>query len=334
MSASTVLAYSYEAAYHCPQCAGNRFGTSWETGFVLESARDSEGNEIGAVAPWDEWFEPLVVTVQVLACDTCGKELDSYEPLDEIEVRAAEEGAEAGRIAGSWVTDGNTDAETYRRLLGGIRDGDPEILDSLPSAPFSGEYADGLLPRDFLADVGLTEEHDAADDVLRTYEDAYTEAAGAEVERACLAQQSTPDRAKEAASWFETADRPDGGSFVRLKGGAPEWVPDLVRLAHASMLPDDWRYATVREALDFIADSIREEDAEEEAGTFAQSTDDYTSDVLAWLGSHSSRTGYVDEAISDGLTSPSAGIISVIACGQYLERCEVYRLVLSALEEG
>ncbi len=63
--------------------------------------------------------------------------------------------------------------DAARRLLDGIADGDPLVLDELPCSPLSGEWADGLLPRDVLAEYGLDEEHDAADDVLSAFEAGY-----------------------------------------------------------------------------------------------------------------------------------------------------------------
>ena len=48
------------------------------------------------------------------------------------------------------------------------------VLDLLPCSPLSGEYADGLLPRDVLESAGIDEDSDGADDVLRAYEDAFS----------------------------------------------------------------------------------------------------------------------------------------------------------------
>jgi ribosome modulation factor len=93
--------------------------------------------------------------------------------VEDVLERAEQEGYEAGKAAGSWLLDGNSSEETARRLLAGIEDGDPEILEALPSSPLSGECADGLMPRDVLGWYDLDEEHDAADDVLRAFEDGY-----------------------------------------------------------------------------------------------------------------------------------------------------------------
>jgi hypothetical protein len=66
------IAYMYEAALHCPDCALERFGRDadgWITG------ADSEGNQIGVVPPWDE-TDPAGEY-----CDTCGVQI--AEPWDD-----------------------------------------------------------------------------------------------------------------------------------------------------------------------------------------------------------------------------------------------------------
>lgn len=149
---------------------------------------------------------------------------------------------------------------------------------------------------------------------------------------------SIQDRAKEAASWFETAQRAavkdgqaTGELYVRVKDGAPEWVTELVRAAHYGvpdmlMLPDDFRYQVIREAVDALA-----EDEDTDEHDFADGVDVYTSDLTAWLGSHSLRPGYCDEWKDDHGANED-GIVSLIQGGQYMERREVFGLVRQALE--
>lgn len=138
--------------------------------------------------------------------------------------------------------------------------------------------------------------------------------------------------ASEAYSCFETAKRPDGSEFTRVKDGSPEWVTDLVYKAHGGdFLPDDWRYATIRSALAFIGDDAT--DPEDEAGVFAYTqVDVYTSNLLAWLGSNLKRLAYVDEAVSEYGGEPG-GIADQIMLGQYAEAREVYELTLQALAD-
>jgi hypothetical protein len=103
------------------------------------------------------------------------------------EYRAEALGREHGQAAASWVTDGNTDQATYARLLRGITDGDPEVLDSIRTPDLSGEYADDYSEADMLADAGWVP-HDGtalADDLAAIYLDTVSAAFWAEVERAC-----------------------------------------------------------------------------------------------------------------------------------------------------
>lgn len=51
----SLLCYTYDADYYCAVCAKAQFGTD-DHGFVPEDAKDSEGNKIGAVFTWDEWY--------------------------------------------------------------------------------------------------------------------------------------------------------------------------------------------------------------------------------------------------------------------------------------
>jgi hypothetical protein len=175
------VAYAYEASEHCPRCTALRFGVDRATGFVPEAARDSEGNPIGATAPWSETDDLYGTT-----CDTCG---DVIHEGAVHKARAA--GYDAGKAAGSWIVDGNTSTETARALLAGIEDGDPAVLDQLPTSPLSGEWADAPTPRDVLEDVNMTEDDEGAEDVLSAYEEGFS--SGAEDEAVRLARAILPD---------------------------------------------------------------------------------------------------------------------------------------------
>ena len=70
------IAYTYDADVHCPDCALERFGCD-ASGFIAgEGAEDSEGNAPGALAPWDEWHVCERNSDAVLACGTCGEEIE------------------------------------------------------------------------------------------------------------------------------------------------------------------------------------------------------------------------------------------------------------------
>jgi hypothetical protein len=70
------IAYTYEADYHCEDCAYERFGKD-EHGDI--TGIDNEGNEIGAVFSWDGWYANTAyewaqgehTRDAVLICGTC-----------------------------------------------------------------------------------------------------------------------------------------------------------------------------------------------------------------------------------------------------------------------
>lgn len=118
---------------------------------------------------------------------------------EEAEAKMREAGAEHGRNAASWVLDGNSSPEQAAWLLKGIEDGDPMILDQLPSSPLSGEWADESTPASVFRDVlgldlhetegcGLSTFENApdsfvTDELLNAYEDAFYSASQDEVAR-------------------------------------------------------------------------------------------------------------------------------------------------------
>jgi hypothetical protein len=140
------------------------------------------------------------------------------------------------------------------------------------------------------------------------------------------------DKAREAYDWFETAERPDGESFVRTKSEAPEWVTELVQDAHGSeFLPDDWRYEAIRDCLGAIATD--ELDADDGPSEWADGyTAVYNGALLSWLSSNLNRIGYVDDAVAELGYSEDRGVMGAIALGQYMEAREVFELVHRGLE--
>src|SRR5438045_2926693 len=83
--------------------------------------------------------------------------------------------------------------------------------------------------------------------------------------------------AAEVSKRFTTGERTsdDTGRPIRVlphegQPGFETWVQELCFAAHVdndgdNMLPDDWRYEMVEEALDVIADASSESEAEERA---------------------------------------------------------------------
>jgi hypothetical protein len=107
---------------------------------------------------------------------------------EEILSAADAAGRDHGRAAASWYFDGNTSRGTYEHVLRGIEDGDPEVLDTFPTSPLSGEWADDPTPASVLEDLDVAEDDPSADDYLRAYEDGFYEASSYEIERAARYQ--------------------------------------------------------------------------------------------------------------------------------------------------
>ena len=129
--------------------------------------------------------------------------------------------------------------------------------------------------------------------------------------------------ASEAVKWFETAERKDGETYWRRKDGAPEWVAEMVHEAHGSMMPDDWRY-------DFIVQALCALEADGEDATLE--ADVYNHELQDWFGSHSDRVAFTDQALEDGMAGTESGIMAIVSMGQYLEKEEVLGLVREFLE--
>lgn len=91
-------------------------------------------------------------------------------------------GTEHGKAAAGWVFDGNTGTDTYRRILAGIEDGDPEVMDEIPDSDLSGEWADGYTLDLLAGDVGMDPDDDL-DSVIWEYEAAFRDGVCEELSR-------------------------------------------------------------------------------------------------------------------------------------------------------
>src|SRR5262249_15387409 len=108
--------------------------------------------------------------------------------------------------------------------------------------------------------------------------------------------------------------------------GAPQWFTELCHHAHGSMMPDDWRYEFIQDALAAIEDGADEDRLDLDA------LYPYTADRLNWLASHLERPGYCDEAADDLGQAPKE-IMAFVAWGMDRELREVFGLVRYRLEE-
>lgn len=86
--------------------------------------------------------------------------------------KAYRAGRERGRIAGSWVIDGNTSDEHRAAIVRGYDDRDPAVMDMCPN-PLSGEHA-GQSISELSAEYGIDlHNDDKATDFDAGFEDGY-----------------------------------------------------------------------------------------------------------------------------------------------------------------
>ena len=136
-------------------------------------------------------------------------------------------------------------------------------------------------------------------------------------------------KAQELYDAFETFKRPNEDTTNwKLKDNSPSWMTNIIHTAHGNMFPDDYRYDYTMDAVGLIADN--DEDSLDDL-KYEIEADIYTSSLLAWLASHSSRTGYVDEAV-ESMGHSDMGIIGDIMMGQVTERQEIFDSVLESLK--
>jgi hypothetical protein len=132
--------------------------------------------------------------------------------------------------------------------------------------------------------------------------------------------------AKEALGWFITDTRDNGEEFVKTKEGRPDWLENLIFTAHGNMMPDDYRYKFIEDALQYISD--QDEDADLDRPEIEADT--YTSDLTKWLNSRNDRVYYLSEALEEYGTNDG---FQALYLAQLCERGEVYDSVLSSLRE-
>lgn len=133
-------------------------------------------------------------------------------------------------------------------------------------------------------------------------------------------------KAKLARSFLTRKTRESGEQFVCQKDDAPDWLNDMCRDAHDDMLPDDFVYSVIEDALDAIID--QDGDAED----VSLEADTYNRDLLAWLSSNLDRASYCDEACEEYGVEASEGIMHFISMGQHYEKRQILANVVNSLE--
>jgi hypothetical protein len=139
----------------------------------------------GTVTRWDPAHGQLQIkwdcgsTLSMLPGE--GDQVRLLEVPPPLVAKAEELGREAGKAAASWVFDGNTPEDAYQRVLRGIDDGDPAILDEI-EPPAIGPAA-GYDQDDLARDLGIEHGDRALPRAASAYADAFTDSFWHEVER-------------------------------------------------------------------------------------------------------------------------------------------------------
>lgn len=142
---------------------------------------------------------------------------------------------------------------------------------------------------------------------------------------------SIQELAKEALQYYKLKTVTRDGQETTIwthTDDAPEWVRKMTMKAHEGMLPDDWKFRFVVEALEAIAYS--EEGYEDEAITELEA-DVYNHELLDWVSSSSIRMKYVDKAVE--ATEWPGSLAYALALGQVDEKQEVCWIVLECLRD-
>lgn len=139
--------------------------------------------------------------------------------------------------------------------------------------------------------------------------------------------------AEKYASMFCTKIRKQSGDryacVIDLYSNEPDYYESdlhkLIKDAHADMLPDDYKFDFIVQALDAIAECSADlEDISIEP-------DIYNFDLFKWVQSHGERQGYCNEVLAEYGHGICLDFMAIIAQAQQREKEEVLHSVLESL---
>jgi hypothetical protein len=136
-------------------------------------------------------------------------------------------------------------------------------------------------------------------------------------------------------SSLEEAVREDGSQFLRLSDFAPDWGSDVIRDAHNGELPNDSRYALIRDALEALKDGAYEDEEKATEDVCSISLDLLpcrTADLLAWFADHCARLAACDDALSDGRVA-EISTFEILSEGWRADCEATLHSLISSLEE-
>lgn len=135
------------------------------------------------------------------------------------------------------------------------------------------------------------------------------------------------EKAKIMSRFLERKERKTGESFVYIKDQSPEWVIDICRECHQDMMPDDYKFEMIHEALKALKECKNDQDVDH---VYLES-DIYTHQLLKWVSSHLTRIDYVDEYMGECDLAQS-DFLSLLSGGQLKEKNEVLSILIEELK--
>ena len=135
--------------------------------------------------------------------------------------------------------------------------------------------------------------------------------------------------ARQASDNLTWNERSNGGKYCFFKDGSPKWMKEMAYKAHKidDVLPNDYIYSFISEALDVICDSDNPEEA-----IYEIEPDIYNSDLLLWVGSNLSFSCWVDGVLQEGLIGKECGLFNVLMQAQARHKQAIASCVLNELQ--
>ena len=121
-------------------------------------------------------------------------------------------------------------------------------------------------------------------------------------------------------------DRQPNEFFYLKNDDAPKWIKDMVREVHGNMFPDDYKYAYIVDALEALAEA---DDVDTARSIVHENVDIETYRLFHWVQTHTDRLARANDASDEFVLDTIEGFLKA---GQYMERDEVFTIVLDTLE--
>jgi len=103
--------------------------------------------------------------------------------------KARNDGGFNGANSAMWYWDSTyPKVEDFKKVLKGIREGDPEIMDTFMDADLSGQHADGVTPKQLFEEFEMSDKQIEryGDEVLTEWENGFNSGYQIGIEQSCL----------------------------------------------------------------------------------------------------------------------------------------------------